>query len=289
MANQQFLYDCFVELPKLYDEQTIQNQVIMQEKMKEFAYQHGLSENMTYHIAKGDYSSYGKLVKEMQQRGLLESDEVVLPDGMKEIPEEAFLGCDSIRKVTIPASVESIGWEAFSCCDKLEQVEFREGSNLLLIEADAFAESKKFSEINIPDSANIQFNAFLDTEYLYQLIAGQRYCPENVFLSLFDEDRYRVCTMSQEMPENAKAFLMRNSIDAIHFALIDNDFSFREYAAERVKKIIDLAGTKENISEMMEAVIDGTEATFNYTARAEIMDYQKEKGLFPDNKGRFEL
>ena len=83
--------------------------------------------------------------------------------------------------------------------------------------------------------------------------------------------------------------MILNSIDAIHYALIYDDSNFREYAAERVKKIIDLAGTKENIFEMMEAVLDGTEATFNYTARAEIMDYQKEKGLFPDNKGRFEL
>ena len=280
MANQQFLYDCFVELPKLYDEQTIQNQVIMQEKMKDFAYQHGLSENMTYNIAKGVYASYGHLIKEMQLRGLLESDEVVLPDGMKEIPKEAFLGSDSIRKVIIPASVDSIGREAFSCCEKLEQVEFREGSNLLLIEAEAFAESKKISEINIPDSANIQFNAFFETEYLYQLIAGQRYCPDNVFEALHDEDKVRVCTMSQNLSETAKEFLMLSPVNAVGFSLVDDEF--KDYAAERVKNVIDLAGTKENIAEIMKTVVEETEENYDYAVRAEIMDYQKEKGLFPD-------
>lgn len=280
MTSQNFLYDCFVELPKLYDKLTTQNQLVMQEKMSEFAYRHGLSEYMTYNVAKGDFSSYGQLIKEMQQRCLLKSDEVVLPEGMKEIPEEAFLGNDSIRKIIIPASVEKIGKGAFSYCEKLEQIEFHEGSSLFQIESEAFAGSKKLLEINAPDSAHIRFNAFLETEYLHQLITGQQFCPDNVFEPMYLEDKVRVCTMSQNLSETAKEFLMLSPVNAVGFSLVDDEF--KDYAAERVKNVIDLAGTKENIAEIMKTVVEETEENYDYAVRAEIMDYQKEKGLFPD-------
>ena len=45
--------------------------------------------------------------------------ELVLPDGLKEIGEKAFFGCDRLRYVVLPDSLETIGKEAFKDCGKL--------------------------------------------------------------------------------------------------------------------------------------------------------------------------
>ena len=47
---------------------------------------------------------------------------VIIPSGVKEIPEKSFYSCDKIEKVIIPASVVKIGDRAFSCCFALGNV-----------------------------------------------------------------------------------------------------------------------------------------------------------------------
>ena len=48
--------------------------------------------------------------------------EVIIPDGVTEIPECALFGCASLESVTIPDSVTSIGYRAFTNCASLESV-----------------------------------------------------------------------------------------------------------------------------------------------------------------------
>lgn len=45
--------------------------------------------------------------------------ELVIPDGVTEIKEYAFVGCSSIKSVIIPNSIESIAYNAFDKCDNL--------------------------------------------------------------------------------------------------------------------------------------------------------------------------
>ena len=49
----------------------------------------------------------------------------IIPDGVTEIGEYAFSGCDSLTSVTIPASVTEIGRSAFRYCYALETVNYR--------------------------------------------------------------------------------------------------------------------------------------------------------------------
>ena len=48
--------------------------------------------------------------------------ELVIPDGVTSIEEEALAGCDSLTAVILPDSVTSIGEEAFSCCTNLTSI-----------------------------------------------------------------------------------------------------------------------------------------------------------------------
>mgnify|MGYP004725335233 CR=1 FL=1 len=51
--------------------------------------------------------------------------DLILPEGVKNIPKWAFKWIGGIKRVTIPESVTEIGEGAFSCCRDLEEVDFR--------------------------------------------------------------------------------------------------------------------------------------------------------------------
>ena len=61
----------------------------------------------------------GVLVKYTEEKGV---KDVVIPDGVTEIGDSAFLGCSSLTSVTIPDSVTHIGENAFSRCTALKTV-----------------------------------------------------------------------------------------------------------------------------------------------------------------------
>lgn len=50
--------------------------------------------------------------------------EVVLPQGISEIPEKAFYSCMELEKVEVPGSVDKVGSEAFANCPVLKSVYF---------------------------------------------------------------------------------------------------------------------------------------------------------------------
>ena len=48
--------------------------------------------------------------------------EIVIPEGVEEIEEDAFFGCSSLKSVSIPNSVTFIGDGAFMDCSSLEYI-----------------------------------------------------------------------------------------------------------------------------------------------------------------------
>ncbi|MDE7098212.1 MAG: leucine-rich repeat domain-containing protein [Ruminococcus sp.] len=101
------------------------------------------------------------------------SGDVIIPDGVKIIGNDAFLGCIGLTSVTIPDSVISIGAGAFSDCVDLISVDipnsvtsigdgaFRACENLIFIKIpnsvisigdEVFAGCEKLPTTEIPDS-----------------------------------------------------------------------------------------------------------------------------------------
>lgn len=102
--------------------------------------------------------------------------EIILPEGLKDIGENAFWGFEALAEITIPskvttigkgafgssgiveivipASVESIGENAFSLCSKLKKITFEPRDKELNIAAGAFALCTSLSEVII-DSDDI--------------------------------------------------------------------------------------------------------------------------------------
>ena len=79
--------------------------------------------------------------------------------GIKEIPDYAFLGCTSLKKVTLPEGLEKIGFQAFSECSVLESINFP--SSLEDIGSNSFAYCKSLDGLVFPFGLkHIGHNAF---------------------------------------------------------------------------------------------------------------------------------
>lgn len=82
--------------------------------------------------------------------------DIVLPNTVTKIGNEALKGNDNIVSITIPGSVKDIGNNAFEGCTKLERVIFTnpgQANKTLIIRLSAFQNCKKLTECEIPARA----------------------------------------------------------------------------------------------------------------------------------------
>lgn len=82
--------------------------------------------------------------------------DIVLPNTVTKINDEALKGNDNIVSITIPGSVKDIGNNAFEGCTKLERVIFtnpEKANKTLIIRVSAFQNCKKLTECEIPARA----------------------------------------------------------------------------------------------------------------------------------------
>lgn len=90
---------------------------------------------------------------------------VIIPEGVTAIAEEAFNNSQTIKSVTIPDQVTEIGSRAFSHCLNLVSVKLP--SNLTAIPYGLFMECENLRDIVIPDTVTtIGESAFLDCQSL---------------------------------------------------------------------------------------------------------------------------
>lgn len=89
-----------------------------------------------------------------------QGDELILPNNLEEIGNNAFTNMDNLKSITIPATVKKIGSSAFGSCDKLASVIFMPGSQLEEIGGSAFA-GTAITEIILPDNVNVMGDSVL--------------------------------------------------------------------------------------------------------------------------------
>ena len=78
-----------------------------------------------------------------------EIDKLIIPDGVEEIKDYAFLGCSCIKTATIPNSVKRIGNYTFTRCTELTNIDMLNGIGSIGISA--FSECSSLLSIKIPD------------------------------------------------------------------------------------------------------------------------------------------
>ena len=92
-----------------------------------------------------------------------------IPDGVKIIDDESFVGIEQLEKIIISSSVETIGAGAFMNCKSLKDVTFEANSKLLNIENNAFSSCHALSEIAIPASVKSILDSFTNCQSLKTL------------------------------------------------------------------------------------------------------------------------
>ena len=93
---------------------------------------------------------------------------VILPEGMKKIPDYAFSNCGNIKYMDLPGSLTEIGKYAFSNCDSLTSIHIPEG--VVKIGDYAFNDCNKLLAMNVPDTVtSINQGAVNDCPSLVQI------------------------------------------------------------------------------------------------------------------------
>ena len=86
-------------------------------------------------------------------------EEIILPEGITEIPTNTFINCSALKEVTLPETLTTIGLQAFWSCKSLTSITIP--SSVTTIDQSAFAYCSGISHIEIPSSVtSIQGSAF---------------------------------------------------------------------------------------------------------------------------------
>ena len=89
----------------------------------------------------------GVLVRYLEYRS--NTNDIVIPEGVTEIGDEAFWGCKSLKNITIPEGVTEIGERAFWDCESLKNITIPEG--VTEIGDEAFWNCESLKNITIPE------------------------------------------------------------------------------------------------------------------------------------------
>lgn len=131
--------------------------------------------NTANHISAGPVNAYGGSSADFAVRGgVLEkyngaAMEVVIPNSVKIIGDQAFYNCKGITSVVIPDSVKEIGRYAFNNCAELESVTM--ANSVQKIGYCAFRDCRSLTALTIPDSVReIDNDAFVGCSALTAIV-----------------------------------------------------------------------------------------------------------------------
>ena len=104
-----------------------------------------------FHVSKWEYQKEGESANPAEEEfSQIDSSDLVIPNTVSTIADEAFEGCENLLSVTIPDSVTSIGAGAFSGCKQLHTVALP--NSIKEIEEQTFSGCESLDTITIPDS-----------------------------------------------------------------------------------------------------------------------------------------
>lgn len=148
-----------------------------------------------------DFSSVGGVLFNKDATKLVlfpysNSSRYCVPDGVKEIGEEAFVHCAYLKEIKFPESLITIGYRAFYHCGYLNSVTFSEG--LQTIEAEAFQLCYNINSLMIPSTVtSIGDRAFDSLFYIRDVVL-----PEG--LTSIGSETFNCCKnlLSVSIPES---------------------------------------------------------------------------------------
>lgn len=110
-------------------------------------------------VTKIDSLAFGRYSTGKEENPCPNLKEVVLPETVREISDDAFCHCETLEKINLPHRLKKIGKSAFHWCRSLEEIIIPDG--ISEIPAFAFAGCYSLKKIHIPESVkHIGLQAF---------------------------------------------------------------------------------------------------------------------------------
>ena len=103
-----------------------------------------------------------KIIEKGKYAGRGDIEKVVIPEGVVEISEEAFIFCDQLISVTLPSTLKKIGKSAFQDCVNLSEITIPEG--LEKIGDAAFCNCLSLEVPSLPETVKVGDMAFHHTK-----------------------------------------------------------------------------------------------------------------------------
>lgn len=98
-------------------------------------------------------------------------EDLVIPEGITEIPGYLVAGCKSLKTVVLPSTIKTIGNSAFNDCTNLRSINLPEG--LEKIESYAFEGCSSLDKIELPKSLSLIFNRTFSKTSIEQIVIPQ--------------------------------------------------------------------------------------------------------------------
>ena len=96
------------------------------------------------------------------------AEEIIVPDGVKEIKSGAFERAERLKQIKLPSSLKEMGYNVFMGCTALQQVEF--GKGITVLPEDTFYGCSELMQVTLPSTLKtIEANAFAMCKKLQQM------------------------------------------------------------------------------------------------------------------------
>lgn len=99
-------------------------------------------------IANWPYTNPLYYAKNLYLNGELVSN-LIIPDGVKNIPNNAFQGCTSVRSVTVGKDIEYVGGHAFAECSNLKQIIISDTDHTVRLASNVFYSCSNLESVNL--------------------------------------------------------------------------------------------------------------------------------------------
>lgn len=168
------------------------------------------------------------------------AEAVSIPDGVKEIGEEAFAGNDNLVKVTIGGQVEKVGYRAFADCRNLRTISV--GDTVAEVETAAFSNNPELRNVTIGTGLKkVGSGAFAGCGSL----SGLSLNDNNPYLSyddgvLYDDEKKILFAMMPDCPR--EAITLPESVEEINaYAFWGNPYLRHVTFDSKIENIPDYA------------------------------------------------
>ena len=109
-----------------------------------------------YNISKDGVLTFDKDVERIEDKQFKDNKEIkeiIFPNTLKEIGEEAFTCCTSLEKVFFPSNLTKINRSAFKGCSSLKSIHLK--SKIRTVDCEAFANCTSLTDVKIEAASNV--------------------------------------------------------------------------------------------------------------------------------------